>query len=188
MNKIKISIFVVGAILLLAQLVPLVTASHYEDCEDFSEEKQEDCEYIIDLDLDEEYEQEFLDLLLDNSDNEYEWETPEFNEIGLRLLTDKFTYKAGDTIKVEIFPKNTIVTLDYAGKTTQGVNAADLIAYSQYNKVKVRYGEETYEKLISVVETNRLILAWRIFIFGLFNYFALSLTKYSVIIKWLRAV
>jgi len=188
MERIKLSIFVAVAIFLVAYFSSLAVASHYDACEDFPEEKQEDCEYIIDADFEEEYEEEALDLLLEDSDDEYIWETPESNNIGLRILTNKLTYKVGDSIEIDIFPKNTIISLSYGGKTTQTADNADFIANSQYSTITANYDDVTYKRYVNVVETDRLIFTWKVFVFGLFNYFIFSLTKFSMVIKWLRVV
>jgi len=188
MDKIIKYIFVVGAIFLLAQFLSLAVASHYDICEDFPEEKQEDCEYIIDLDLDEEYEEEALDLLLDDSDNEYVWEISESSDTGVRILTNKLTYKAGETIEITLFPKNTIISLTYAGKTTQAVDNTNFIANFQYATITANYQDETYKRYVNVLEYDRFAFTWKLLVFGIFNYFTFSLIKHYLLIKWLSVV
>ena len=187
MDKIKICIFVAVAIFLIAQS-SVATAASYDVCEDFPKEKQEDCEYIIDLDLDEEYEEEMLDLLLEDSDEEYVWETFEYDDIGVRILTDKLTYKAGETIEITLFPENTIISLTYAGKTTQAADNANFIANFQYDTITASYGDETYERYVNVRETSRMGFTWKLFVFGIFNYFIFALIKHYLFAKWLLVV
>ena len=177
----------VGTLLIL-QFSGIAGASDsFLTCEDFEKDKREDCEFVVGEKLNEDDEQAILSALLEDED-ESKWETPEFNDIGLRTLTNKRTYKVGDTIEVEIFPKNIFVSLTYGSETINVRDKASFVADYSYNKIKAQYGNEGYTRIINVVETDRLILAGKIFFVGLFNYFMFSLTKSAFIVKWLGAV
>ena len=105
-----LKMLVVGTLLIL-QFSGIAGASDsFLTCEDFEKDKREDCEFVIGEKLNEDDEQAILSALLEDGE-ESKWETPEYNEIGLRTLTNKRTYMVGDTIEVEIFPKNVFVSL-----------------------------------------------------------------------------
>ena len=176
-----------GAIALIL-LLNLATARELT-CDDFPEEKEEDCLEIKEQGLSEDDEQAVLELLLDDSedDSDYVWEFDEYEGVGLRLLTNKLTYKTGAEIEVDILPKNIVVRLTYGQNTINTINRASFVADPLYNKIKVEYRDETYSRRINVIETNRLLLALNIFVLGFVNYFVFSIvTKSSNIKKWLN--
>ena len=55
----------------------------------------------------------------------------------MRILTNKLTYKTVETIEISLFLKDTLITLDYAGKTTQAADNANVIANPSYDLVIV---------------------------------------------------
>lgn len=127
---VKYRLLIVGAIALIL-LLNLATAEELI-CDDFPEEKEEDCLEIIEQGLDEEDEEAVLELLLDYSeeDSDYVWQFEEYD------FTDEY---------------------------------------------------ETSSRIVSIIEADRLLFAWNIFILGFVNYFVFSIvTKTSNIKKWLN--
>ena len=127
MNISKLMIFLVGTLILL-QSVGVVGASHsFLECEDFEGLKLENCEEIMDSDLSDDEKEVVLQLLEEDSADDYEEEW----------------------------------------------------------SIIVEYQGEGYSGTINEIETERLILAWKIFLFGAFNYFVFSvLTKSSFASRW----
>lgn len=166
--------------------IPLVSSL---SCENFTAEKLDDCNYIAGSDLTENEKTELLAIL---GQQTYDYQQDDIGKITyseLRIETNKPSYKPGETIEIELFPKDTIIGVTY-GDTTKFVNdKTSFTAKANVFTISAKYQDEHYERVINVREKDPLILAWDILVFCFVNYFAFSsITKSSFLAKWLNAV
>jgi len=112
----------------------------------------------------------------------------EYENKNLSIETDNIHYFVNDTILVNIYPKGLPVTLRYGNIMTIAKDNASFLANSLASRVIASYGDETSQKVVSVTEKERLILASKIIFFIFLNYITFSiLTKSSFASKWLTA-
>jgi len=156
-------------------------------CEDFKGQKLEDCNYILDSDLSDNEKEELIYILEKQS-----YDIPEIPQnqdislVGLRITTDKQSYKIDETINVEIFPKDTLVAITY-GDITKFVKDKIFFKATEANRILAKYQGEKYERVITIIKIDRFIFAWKVFLLCLINYFVFSfLTKSRWVKKWLN--
>jgi len=112
----------------------------------------------------------------------------EYENKNLSILTDKIHYFVNDTILVDIYPKGLPITIQYGNITIIAQDNASFLADPLASRLIAIYGDETSEKVVSVTEKDRLILASKIIFFIFLNYITFSiLTKSSFGLKWLTA-
>lgn len=90
--------------------------------------------------------------------------------INFSIKTDKLTYKANETIKISIFPKNISVNLTYANQTKQVMGNSSFIAEPLSNKITATYYIYQAEKVIFVQDREKFLVIWNFSIFGFLNY------------------
>ncbi len=190
--KTALRVLIVATVLFKAfALLPLASAELNVTCENYSftEQKQDDCNYI--LDSNELTDDEKLDLLNSIDQGSYAYEINPIQPVqtsGLNIQTDYLAYKLGDTIKIELFPKDVLIRVTYGDTTKFVKDETTFTALDGIASIKADYQGETFIRDINVRD-DPIFLAWRILIFAFFNYFTFSsLTKSSFIAKWLTAV
>jgi len=185
-KKTGLGILLVATLLIkIALAIPLVSSL---TCEGFTEQKLEDCQYILASDLAEDEKTDLLTLLASESYEEEIVKAP-ISNVGLKIETDQRAYNVGETIEVHIFPKDIVVSVTYGDTTKFVKDKTSFTAKEEYNRITAKYKEENDDKVVTITGTQRLLLAWNIFVFFMFNYFTYSvLTKSSWVAKWLSAV
>lgn len=180
---------ILRALLVATLLTKLVLATPSDlTCEGFHEQKLEDCRYILASDLNYEEKSNLLSILESESYEKKLVKVPE-TRIGLSIETNQRAYNVGDVIEVEIFPKDITASVTYGDSTKFVKSKTTFIAKEEYNRVVATYKGEEDDQVITILGTQRLLLAWNIFVFFMFNYFTYSvLTKSSLVGKWLSAV
>lgn len=107
-------------------------------------------------------------------------------DYNLSITINEFYYKSNDTILVNITPNNLPVTLSYGNQTIVVQNSASFVAAYPFNKITATYEDERSEVFFSVTEPHSILLASKIFLFGLMNYILFNfLTKSHLISPWL---
>lgn len=159
-------------------------------CENFTAQKFEDCSEIIGSDLTEDEKLTLLDIL---EDEEYvdALIEPEIKKepIGLYLRTDKPSYKVDEIIKVDIFPKGILVSIKYGDEIRFAKDSTSFKAKADFNRIAIQKDGESFERVFTLINYNRLLLVWKVALLLVVNYFIFScLTKPSFIRKWLPAV
>ena len=185
-KKTGLKILLVATLLIrIALAIPSVSSL---TCEGFTEQKLEDCHYILDSSFSKEEKTNLLDILASESYEEEIVKAP-ISNVGLKIETDQRAYNVGETIEVTIFPKDIVVSITYGDITKFVKNKTSFTAKEEYNRIIAKYGGENDDKVVTIIGTQRLLLAWNIFVFFMFNYFTYSvLTKSSWVAKWLSAV
>lgn len=84
--------------------------------------------------------------------------------VGLKIKTDKLKYNNGEEIDIEIFPKDVLVNLTYAGEFYLVKNKKILNATEPYNKIRAVYNWESSEKIIYIKNESRLTLLYNLFL------------------------
>ena len=87
------------------------------------------------------------------------------------IKTDKLKYNSGETIRVYIFPENISAKVSYANETRIARGYVEFLAVYYKNKILAEYVGIKSEKIIYIINRNRLLIIWNLFIFALFNYF-----------------
>lgn len=110
------------------------------------------------------------------------------SNINLSVSTDKFYYASNDTIFVKLNPETIPLTVTYGNQSIIAQNTTSFVATYPDSTVTVRYGDKYADTFFSVTEQHSLVIASRIFLFSLLNYFLYSfLTKSHFISPWLIA-
>lgn len=95
--------------------------------------------------------------------NEVESECSAENSfVGLKIKTDKLRYDKGEEIEIEIFPKDVLVNLTYAGKSYLVKNEKILNSVEFHNKIRAVYHGELAEKIIYIKNKSRLTLLYNL--------------------------
>ena len=178
------------ALLVATFLVKVVLAIPFVsgiECDQFSRQKLEDCKYILKSDFSDIEKEELLNILDEQSyDNEIIQQKSN-EHIGLVIRTDKQTYKIDETIEVDIFPKNILVSVTYGDITKFAKDKTSFKAKADTNRIIVEYQNERYERIFTLINQDKIILAWKIILLFLINYSVFSfLTKSSEVSKWLN--
>lgn len=84
--------------------------------------------------------------------------------IGLKIKTDKLRYDNDEKIEIEIFPKDVLVNLTYAGESYLVKNEKILNVVEPYNKIRAVYRGEIAEKIIYIKNKSRLNLLYNLFL------------------------
>lgn len=107
-------------------------------------------------------------------------------DYNLSISINEFYYESNDTILVNITPSNLPVRLSYGNQTIVAQNSTSFTAVYPFNKITATYEDERAEVFFSVTEPHSVILASKIFLFGLMNYILFNfLTKSHPISPWL---
>ncbi len=155
-------------------------------CEDFKGQKLEDCNYILASDINNSEKEDLIKLLRTQNYEEVQFFQNQDTFVGLRLTTDKRSYKIDETIKVEIFPKDILVAITY-GDITKFAKDKTSFKATESNRILAEYQGEKYERVITIIKIDRFLLAWKVFLLCLINYFVFSfLNKSEWVKKWLN--
>lgn len=189
-KKTDLGILIVATVLIKAfALLPLASAELNVTCEDYSfiEQKLDDCNYFLESDLTDEEKLELLNALDQQS---YVYEevllTP-IHSLELRIETNYVRYGPGETIEVNIFPKDTLIAVTYGATTKFVKDQTSFTAIEGITQITAAYNRENFVRDIDIRQ-NPLLLAWKITLFAFLNYFLASLSKSSLLVKWLNVV
>ncbi len=102
----------------------------------------------------------------------------EYGSIDFFIKTDKLKYEIGETIKVNIFPKNVTTKITYNGETKTQKGSAEFIAQSYQNKISAEYNDFKAETIIYISNKERIFLICNLAVFVFLNCFLYVLLKY----------
>jgi len=102
----------------------------------------------------------------------------DYGSIDFFIKTDKLKYDAGETIKVNIFPKNISVKVSYNGETKIRTGNAEFTAQNYQNKISAQYNDLKAETIIYISNKERIFLIWNLFLFAFLNCVLYVLLKY----------
>jgi hypothetical protein len=100
------------------------------------------------------------------------------------IKTDKLKYQKGDKIKVSIFPDDVYAEISYGDMTKTAKGYAEFTADYYENKIVAEHNGLKSEKVIYIINKERLLIIWNLTVFVFLNYFLYAiLRKYSKKIK-----
>jgi hypothetical protein len=101
-----------------------------------------------------------------------------FNKTKIILETDKLSYKEGETIKVNVTPKDKQIRLSYGSESVNAYAVAEFTAQPYDNKITAELGDAEANKIIYVSNSSN----WK-----LIKYLLLFLTIIYLIVKLFNA-
>jgi len=134
------------------------------------------------------YEDDKLILVVDNTNNcqikirnhftEYIKDCNlEFEDLNLKINTNKLSYNNGEVIQINVEPKDETVKLIYGNQVIEAVNNAQFISNVNYNKIIAEYNNKKYEKVIYVNDKDNWNVIVRLPLFSLFAFLVYDYSK-----------
>ena len=102
-----------------------------------------------------------------------------YNEIDLKIKTDKLNYNENETIQVELFPKDVLIELSYANQSVKAKDRTEFKAVLNKNKIIAKLNDSETLRIINVTDSKNKKLAIDLSSLSLFGYVIYSfLRKY----------
>lgn len=99
----------------------------------------------------------------------------------MSIKTDKLQYNPDELIKVELEPKNKLITLNYGNQEIKAKDSIQLKAKKEYNKITASLDERAVDKVIHVKDENAWDFALNFGVFsGVLYFYYVFLKKYLV--------
>jgi len=73
---------------------------------------------------------------------------------GFYIDTNKLNYDMGETIFVDIYPKDSWVRIEYAKDSFYAKGKAELIAKEDYNRITASYEDDITNRVINVIDSK----------------------------------
>lgn len=106
--------------------------------------------------------------------------------IDLEGETDKFYYRDGEEISLIIYPTDLPVNVRYGSQEKTARESTTLTAEYPTNQITLTYRDTEESVFISTSDSKKILTAWKIFLFGFFNYVLFSfVTKSRFLAQWL---
>jgi len=113
---------------------------------------------------------DFFNIIENNCNSESE-------SLDFFIRTDKLKYKKGEEIKVDIFPDNVSIKISYGDETKTAKGSVEFTADYYKNRLIAEYNGLKAERIIYIINRERLIIIWNLVVFTFLNYFLYSVLK-----------
>jgi len=93
------------------------------------------------------------------------------------IKTNKLKYDKGEEIKVNIFPRDVSVQISYGDEVKTAKGSVKFIADYYENRIIAEYNGLRAEKIVYIINHERLWIIWSLIVFTFLNYFLYAVLK-----------